>query len=65
MLLFLHDLGDHATDEPHLYCFQDRDGIFNAMGYAVEAGHSAEHLREVAVALLVALSWGGQPIDVE
>ena len=65
MLLFLHDLSEHATDERDFYCFEDRDGIFGAIGIAFAGDQGAEHLREVAVALLVALSWDGEPIDAE
>ena len=65
MLLFLHDLSEHATDERDFYCFEDRDGIFGAMCGAVAVGDNTEDLREVAVALLVALSWDGEAIDLE
>ena len=65
MTTFLQDLGEHATDDPDLYCFDDRDGIFGAMGFAFAGNQSGKHLREVAVALLVAISWDGEPIDVE
>mgnify|MGYP007046922748 CR=1 FL=1 len=65
MLLFIHDLSEHATDERDFYWFEDRDGIFGAMCGAVAAGDNAEDLREVAVALLVALSWDGEAIDLE
>lgn len=65
MIIFLHDLRDHSIWDPAFYCFEDRDGIFGAIGIAFAGDQGAEHLREVAVALLVALSWDGEPIDAE
>jgi hypothetical protein len=65
MMLFLHDLGDHAADDRGLYCFEDRAGALAAMALGFAGDQSGEHLREVAVALLVALSWDGESIDIE
>ena len=65
MSLFLDDLSDHVSEEPDFYNHDDLAGTLCAMACAFSRELSAKQFREVAVMLLVALSWDGKEIEVE